>query len=315
MALPASGHLCWSQVQAEIKDTSVKCWNDPKIRKLTKVATGSVCFPKDFYGKSAGLEVEYLIVAAGGGSGWAIPSWHDNGGGGAGGMLEGKGRSISGAVRVVVGQGVTPDQLLTRGTGEDSSFDGLVAKGGGQGAGNYTTNPAIAEGSAGFPGGSGGGASAPLSGHPTIHPGGKGVAGQGNDGGAGGDPSQHTGVGGGGGGAGGPGHSGDGATQGGQRGTGGPGKASSITGRSVTYAIGGTGANGRPQAGWSIAPNTGNGAGNGTGSSRGQAGSSGVVIIAYPGTTAQATGGTISTSSRPGWVVHTFTSSGTFTPT
>jgi hypothetical protein len=38
-----------------------------------------------------------------------------------------------------------------------------------------------------------------------------------------------------------------------------------------------------------------------------------VVIIAYPGTTPIATGGSISTTSRSGYVVHTFYSSGTFT--
>ena len=42
-------------------------------------------------------------------------------------------------------------------------------------------------------------------------------------------------------------------------------------------------------------------------------GGSGVVIIAYPGAVARATGGNIDTSSRSGYVVHTFTSSGTFT--
>jgi hypothetical protein len=36
------------------------------------------------------------------------------------------------------------------------------------------------------------------------------------------------------------------------------------------------------------------------------------VIVAYPGTVARATGGTISTLSRPGYVVHAFTTSGTF---
>jgi hypothetical protein len=35
-------------------------------------------------------------------------------------------------------------------------------------------------------------------------------------------------------------------------------------------------------------------------------------VIAYLGTSAKATGGTVSTSSRTGYVVHTFTSGGTF---
>ena len=57
----------------------------------------------------------------------------------------------------------------------------------------------------------------------------------------------------------------------------------------------------------------GSGGGGGSRSTYSAGGGSGIVIIAYQGTAAKATGGTISTSSRAGYVVHTFTSSGTFT--
>jgi hypothetical protein len=42
-------------------------------------------------------------------------------------------------------------------------------------------------------------------------------------------------------------------------------------------------------------------------------GASGIVIIAYRGSKAWATGGTIDSTSRPGWYLHIFTGSGTFT--
>jgi hypothetical protein len=37
------------------------------------------------------------------------------------------------------------------------------------------------------------------------------------------------------------------------------------------------------------------------------------VVIAYQSSTAKATGGTIDTTTRPGWYLHIFTGSGTFT--
>jgi len=58
--------------------------------------------------------------------------------------------------------------------------------------------------------------------------------------------------------------------------------------------------------------NTGGGGGGGPAGNSAGAGGSGIVIVAYPGTTPVATGGTISTTIRPGFVVHTFTSTGSF---
>jgi hypothetical protein len=65
--------------------------------------------------------------------------------------------------------------------------------------------------------------------------------------------------------------------------------------------------------------NTGGGGGGGTGTDsgsgltgiyRGANGGSGVVIVSYPGTTQRATGGSVSISG--GYVIHTFTTSGTY---
>ena len=47
----------------------------------------------------------------------------------------------------------------------------------------------------------------------------------------------------------------------------------------------------------------------------GAQGGSGIVIVSYAGTSALATGGTISTTARPGYVCHTFTGAGTFAVT
>ena len=95
-------------------------------------------------------------------------------------------------------------------------------------------------------------------------------------------------------------------------GDGGIGKASSITGSSLSYAGGGRG--GGNSNGTAGTGSIGQG-GNATGGSgtNGSAGATGTVILAY--TTASgisATGGSIDTSGRSGYKVHTFTSSGTF---
>jgi hypothetical protein len=100
-------------------------------------------------------EVEYLVIAGGGGGG-------GNGGGGAGGYLSGTGRSV-----------IAQDYAITVGAGGSSgtnggisSFDTIIALGGG--AGSYSAS--------GSTGGSGGGAGIPGSG-------GSGTAGQGFNGG------------------------------------------------------------------------------------------------------------------------------------
>ena len=103
-------------------------------------------------------EVEYLVIAGGGGGGGGVVA----GGGGAGGYLSGTGRSV-----------IAQDYAITVGAGGSSgtnggisSFDTIIALGGG--AGSYSAS--------GSTGGSGGGAGIPGSG-------GSGTAGQGFNGG------------------------------------------------------------------------------------------------------------------------------------
>ena len=86
---------------------------------------------------------------------------------------------------------------------------------------------------------------------------------------------------------------------------------------SVIYFNGGGGGQRKTTSGVSPgAANSGTGGDGGTSNSAANmAGGSGIVIVRYPGTVAKATGGTI-TYINDGfdyWVVHTFTTSGTFT--
>jgi hypothetical protein len=114
---------------------------------------------------SAIFTVEVLLVAGGGGGGSYKGIGNGAGGGGAGGFIQTTTKLRTGIYLVIVGDGGSPDQ-----NGQNSSFNQLLAYGGGAG------------GSFGFPGkdgGSGGGA-----GQNSLLNGGKGVQGQGFDGGA-----------------------------------------------------------------------------------------------------------------------------------
>lgn len=205
-------------------------------------------------------EVEYLIVAGGGGGGGAnnVPG----GGGGAGGLLTG---TISISVQnytVVVGTGGsggvgTPSD---GNNGQNSSFNNLIAIGGGGSGSGTNIN--------GSSGGSGGGGA-------WAGFGGNGTTGQGYNGGR----SLATSAGsGGGGGSGGIGQNNSGSSGG----SGGIGTNSSINGSVVTYAQGGNGgvytAGG---AGSSASSNTGNGGDGANGWNTGGNGGSGIVIIRY----------------------------------
>ena len=88
--------------------------------------------------------------------------------------------------------------------------------------------------------------------------------------------------------------------------TGGAGRVLSITGSAVEYGRGGN-ADCYPSTNRDAngATNTGNG-GSGAGD-----GGSGVIVVAYPGG-ARGTGGSISSSSRPGWTVHVFEGTGAY---
>lgn len=113
--------------------------------------------------------------------------------------------------------------------------------------------------------------------------------------------------------------------------TGGPGLTSTIDGNNTCRAGGGASANnfsstGTATCGGAVyqnnaSANLGGGgaagaypAGNSSGGRSGTAGGSGIVIIAYAGVQ-RATGGSINTTSRPGFTVHTFNSNDTFTVT
>ena len=181
--------------------------------------------------------VEYLVIAGGGSGGGDI-----GGGGGGGGFRIGTGHTIaSGNYAVTVGAGGGPYPVNGL-KGIDSSFDGIIATGGGGGMQYPETPTAVRDG------GSGGGKRGPLG---TV---GEGIAGQGYPGGSSGYPAS---AGGGGGGAD-PGDYGSPTFSG----PGGNGLLSTITGTQLQYC-GGGGAGGHPAGG--IPYGTGGGGGGGRG--------------------------------------------------
>lgn len=231
---------------------------DYKIHKFTGSSTFTVTQVGDIG------TVEYLVVAAGAGSGYSyLTRW--GGGGGAGGMLEGYLSLTAGSKTVTIGAGGVGavEWTTLAGNGNDSVFDSITATGGGSGG-------AGASGSTqdGGNGGSGGGGGA-VSGDTGV--GGTGIAGQGYAGGT--AYAGNPGYGGGGGGASTVGA--NGLADGG--GTGGAGKSSSISGGAVTYATGGNGS-GTGEAGTA---NTGNGASSHNASANGEIGGSGIIIVRY----------------------------------
>lgn len=229
------------------------------------------------------IAVQYLIIAGGGGGGASSYG----GGGGAGGALTGTTQIVqgSGTRTVTVGSGgLGHNPGVTIGTnGGNSSFGGFVAVGGGYGG---------SDGVGQFPGANGGSGGGGADRDPSAAPGGKGVVGQGYDGGGGIALWNDQWKGewpGGGGGAGAPGANGTG----GAGGNGGIGVLSTITGTSTYYAGGGAahgatgglggGANGGvggTGAGSSGTNNTGGGGGGGY--NNGGNGGSGTVILRYP---------------------------------
>lgn len=222
--------------------------------------------------------IDYLIVAGGGGAYGANGGRQENGGAGAGGLLQGTNLSVTGGTTytITVGSGGTNGTSWTNGS--NSTAFSLTAIGGGKGGQRRT-------GVVGGSGGSGGGGGA------EIANGGSGTAGpprQGYNGGNGTTGSFV--VGGGGGGAGAAGANGTG----GFGATGGVGVQSSITGTATYYAGGGSTAWSPPLAGGqggggaSQSGTTGSdggintGGGGGTNDGAGGAGGSGVVIVRYP---------------------------------
>jgi len=271
----------------------------------------------DSYTRSQPPYVEVLVVAGGGSGGGSTA-----GGGGAGGLIYNSAYQLTSAaaITVTVGAGGAGVGSVTVGNdGSNSIFGSLTAIGGGGGA-MTNGNPGGAAAKNGGSGGGGAHYSSMNFGTP-----GTGTPGQGNNGGNGSTGDQNSFPGGGGGGAGAVG--GDATNS--KSGNGGNGSTFSISGTSTTYAGGGgggsisNGGNGgtgggaagtsNGTAGGTATSNTGGGGGGGwfySGGSGG-AGGSGIVIVRYPGLPA-ATGGTIAYLN--GYTIHTFTTSGTFTP-
>jgi hypothetical protein len=267
---------------------------------------------------STAYSVEYLVVAGGGGGGWDY-----GGGGGAGGLLQGSALSVSPGTSYTItigagGAGGINSSGSKAGTnGSNSSGLSNTAIGGGGGMGGAGSAETAKSG------GSGGGGGWAL---PT---GGSGTVGQGNAGGtsAGSSASSNVATGGGGG-AGAVGQSGVASSKSGNGGVGlnwqslgtfygGGGGGGGFLSYSVAAGTGGSGGGGngglQAVASTAGAVNTGGGGGgDGGGPGLGaSAGGSGIVIIRYAGSVQRATGGTVTITG--GYVIHTFTSSGTFT--
>jgi len=260
------------------------------------------------------LLVEYLLVGGGGGAGMDM-----GGGGGGGGVLSGTTTISEGSYIASVGQGgpgapagatngqPSGHQFSIGATeGQDTHFNGLIAKGGGTGGSSYYN---YSPESAGGNGGSGGGASGYSNG--SYKPGGQGTSGQGKNGGRGG-PQYYSGGGGGskdpginstgqpnggdgitsaimgvsyawGGGGGGAAYSGPRGGNGGNGGGGGGAKNSGSGGDGINPgSAGGSGQQQNP--GGNAGSSTGGGGGGGSHYSRnnkGGNGGSGAVIIRY----------------------------------
>lgn len=255
-----------------------------------------------------GHQGEYLLIGGGGPGGTNPGNLPVNGagscgGGGAGEYIPGTTTLAVKPYPVVVGIGGTFKVLDWK--GQPSSFDGVIARGGGYG-GTYN-DPPTAGGNGGV-GGSGGGSGQPGTGGTKI-----GGAGLGQNTHAGGNTiipaGKSTGGGGGGGGAAGPGQSAFGNISVIHGGKGGDGAISEITGEPIRRAaggggagcnassgsgtgagtpgaggIGGGGAGGGYNAAYSIPGEngTGSGGGGGNGANRpGARGGNGVFIIRY----------------------------------
>ena len=253
--------------------------------------------------------VEYLVVAGGGGG--------SNGGGGAGGLLTGiLPVAIGTSITATVGGGGADNT-----NGQNSVFGNITAIGGG-GGGNQGTG----DSGRGANGGSGGG-----QGYGRVtgsnYTAGQGIVGQGNAGALGySDLTTYT-KGGGGGGAGTIAPPVLANVNGGNAGV---GVASSINGTVTTYAGGGGGAPGNGGTGGlggaggggagvytgtsnSGTANTGGGGGGNNQAIAGNGGS-GIVIIRYPSTFADAASVTTGTKTTAnGYTIYTFLASGTIT--
>ena len=253
--------------------------------------------------------VEVLVVGGGGSGGSGSLYAYSGGGGGAGGFIYRSSIIVSSGenIKISVGKGgaglssasYDPSPFGTTGnSGSNSRFGNLIAIGGGGGGGGLTYD--------GISGGSGGG------GGGRNSTGGSGIAGQGFAGGSSSEHGDTTTYGAGGGGA----SSAGGDASNTTTAAGGEGKSNSITGSSVTYSVGGAGGHNAGTGSGTPVTNSGSGSRGGVGNGGGsQSGADGIVVVAYKGPQ-RGIGGTIDTTSRPGYTLHIFTTAGsdTFIP-
>jgi hypothetical protein len=255
-------------------------------------------------GKPSITEIQLLLVGGGG----ATPTGPSAGGGG-GGFIETYVYNIKNDWPIIIGKGGFNGGSDAY-AGYPTSAFGLEAAGGGTGVHAYSSPPQVLGigqyGSNSIDGGSGGGgkinyyAPGGLGNTPSYNPT------QGYDGGTSISSGVLDAAGAGGGGAGGVGSPNYSQIENFNRGgNGGNGRISTITGSTVYYAPGGGGYG-------SVSSGTGGLGSYGRGSTHGDGGTggAGIVIIRYEGSSARATGGSISYIS--GYVMHTFTANGTF---
>lgn len=277
------------------------------------------------------VTLEYLVLSGGGGGGSAntSPSSHGGGGGGGGAYSSGSLSFYRSPYRdqvftVTVGAGGAQNSAGQTSTLVDYDSVTIISRGGGGRGGNNTN----ANGGNGASGGGGRGGSSPGTGGSRL------IAGLGNNGGDG--NINYRGGGGGGftsagtagssrpdGGAGiklssiaWPSLPAAGVCGGGGGGAGVSGDTNYMTGGSASFGGGiGVGADTGTGVAYPGATGTANSGGGGGGSGKtyttGYAGGSGVAVIKYAGSSAIATGGTVTTSG--GYVYHTFTGTGTLT--
>jgi hypothetical protein len=245
-----------------IYDSTSQTWKNGEISSGPKASGGDETIITDANGQNwkvhtftssapftiigGELELEYLVVAGGGGG---YSYFGGAGGGGYRSSVVGESSGgntsaetpltvSSGTYQVEVGAGGTgANHGTTSYAGTDSSFDSIIAIGGGS---PYDSNSGHSTSIR--DGGSGAGGE-----YTSGHGAGSGTSGQGHSGGGGGNSGNSWYTGGGGGGAGGAGESVGGQQYGGR---GGEGLSSSITGTAVDYAGGGGGGSwGRHSAG------------------------------------------------------------------
>jgi hypothetical protein len=268
----------------------------------------------DVFTPSTPLTIDVLIVGGGGSGGSMI-----GGGGGAGGVRTLSSESVSAqAYNVTVGGGGSSSGSGSN--GGDSSFDITTSTGGGRGGSTSSSGDAI--GGDGGSGGGGrgvsgeswaGGSSSPVTSPVQGYSGGAGASDNYSCGGGGGASEVGVDAGGDDGGNGGDGVSNDYRTGAGVTYGGGGGGGGNASGGSAGAGGGGAAGNGHSPGtpGSNGSANTGGGGG-GSREDTGGSGGSGIVVIRYLASSAQATGGTITTYGTGGsqYYVHSFTDVG-----